>query len=319
MIDLIIPVYNGEETIGRALGSVVAQTRSRKFLVTVIDDCSTDGTAAVVKKFKGLIPLNYIKLDKNLGKPGLVRNIGIEKTHCPYIMFLDADDILAPNAAEVISRAILQQKPDFINSAFYQDNRTDEYTVISTNTFTWLHGNAYSREFLQKNNIKFDDKWNEDGSFNLKCYWLSDKKYVISQPMSYWLDNKESITRKNKNFMLDIAEDYIITYSNAIKYILNNKQDLAFDKIFKRDCAGKLAEFLQILDTIIYNKRDKNKICDVIIKYIQNLKSYNFIDKNFILLTNKYFNNYNIFTDTIRQYTLYPLLSMVKINVEEYI
>ena len=66
--------------------------------------------------------------------------------------------------------------------------------------------------------------------------------------------------------MLDIAEDYIVTYTNAIKYILKNKQNLAFDKNFKRDCAGKLAEFLQILDTIIYNKRDKNKICDVIIK-----------------------------------------------------
>ena len=82
MIDLIIPTYNNEETIGRALASIVAQTRPRKFMVTVIDDCSTDSTAAIVKKFKGLLPLQYIKLEKNLGKPGLVRNEGIKRTKC---------------------------------------------------------------------------------------------------------------------------------------------------------------------------------------------------------------------------------------------
>ena len=133
MIDLIIPAYNAENTIGRALASIVAQTRPRKFMVTVVDDGSTDATAAVVKKFKGLIPLQYIKLEENLGRPGLVRNVGIEKTNCPYIMFLDSDDILAPNAGEVLSRAILQNQPDFINSTFYQDNGTDKYNVITSN------------------------------------------------------------------------------------------------------------------------------------------------------------------------------------------
>ena len=55
MIDVIIPAYNAEDTIGRALASLVAQTRPRKFMVTVVDDCSTDCTAAIVKKFKGLL------------------------------------------------------------------------------------------------------------------------------------------------------------------------------------------------------------------------------------------------------------------------
>ena len=321
MIDLIIPTYNNEETIGRALASIVAQTRPRKFLVTVVDDCSTDSTAAVVKKFKGLLPLNYIKLEENLGKPGLVRNVGIKRTNCPYIVFLDADDMLAPIAAEVLSRAILQNKPDFINSAFYQDNRTDEYNIIDTRALTWLHGNAYSRKFLEDNNIMFDDKFNEDGSFNLRCAWMSNNKYTIDQPLCYWMDNRESITRKNKNFMEDIAEDYIVTYTNAILHILLYNNELAKDKEFSLVCANKLAEFIQFYDTILYRKREE-LITDVrfgIIKYIAVLQSFDMINKDFLNLTNRHFNRYNIFIDTVRQNTLMDYLQSFNIEWSDYV
>ena len=256
MIDVIIPAYNSEDTIGRTLASLVSQTRQRKLIVTVIDDCSTDCTAAIVKKFKGLLPLNYIKLEKNLGRPGLVRNVGIENTKCPYIIFLDADDILEPTAAEVLSRAILQHRPDYINSAFYKDNRTDEYDVVQSNRLTWLHGNVYSREFLNKNNIRFDDKWNEDGSFNLKCNWLSNKKLTIDKPLCYWMDNRESVTRKNKNFMIDIAEDYVTTYMDAIDTILTKNSELCKNFEFQIACAQKLAEFIQFYDTLIYKTKE---------------------------------------------------------------
>lgn len=322
MIDIIIPTYNNEETIGRALASIVAQTRQRKFMVTVVDDCSTDTTAAIVAKFKGLLPLNYIKLDKNLGKPGLVRNEGIKRTNCPYIMFLDADDMIDHRAAEVISRAILQNKPDFICGAFYQDNRQDQYNIIKPNYITWLHGNVYSRDFLEVNDIKFDDKWNEDGSFNLKCIWLSNKTYTIDQPLCYWMDNKDSITRKNKNFMADIAEDYIITYTNALEYILYKKPSLTDNVALNSTCAEKFAEFIELYDTIIY----KQGICDrtknlhkIIQSYVDFLLLYNIIDNNFILLTNRKFNSYNISCDTVRQNTLINYLKEFDINWSDYI
>ena len=321
MIDLIIPTYNNEETIGRALASIVAQTRPRKFMVTVVDDCSTDSTAAIVKKFKGLLPLNYIKLEKNLGKPGLVRNEGIKRTKCPYIVFLDADDILAPMAAEVLSRAILQKKPDFINSAFYQDNRTDEYNIIGTSSLTWLHGNAYSRKFLEENNIIFDDKFNEDGSFNLRCGWMSNNKYAIDQPLCYWMDNRESITRKNKEFMANIAEDYIVTYTNAILDILMKNNNLAQDREFSLVCAHKLAEFIQFYDTILYKKRNEliTNVRFAIIKYIAVLKSFDMISSDLLYLTNQHFNRYNIFVDTVRQDTLVNYLQSFDIEWSDYV
>ena len=319
MIDLIIPAYNNEDTIGRTLASILAQTRPRKFMVTVVDECSTDATAAVVAKFKGLLLLNYIKLDKNLGKPGLVRNIGIKNTKNPYIVFLDADDILAPNAAEVLSRAILQDKPDFINSAFYQDNRNDNYNIISSSTLTWLHGNIYSRKFLEKYSIKFDDKWNEDGSFNLKCFWLSENKKKIEQPMCYWMDNKESVTRKNKHFMLDIGEDYVSTYTAAIQHIVNRKPLVITDIGFINICAGKLAEFIQFIDAYNYYKINTDKLYIEINEYIRKLEEYKLITSDFLKLTNTAFNKYNIFIDFVRQDTLINYLSNIGIKWSDYV
>ena len=322
MIDVIIPAYNAEDTIGRALASLVAQTRPRKFMVTVVDDCSTDCTAAVVKKFKGLLPLNYIKLEKNLGRPGLTRNVGIENTSCPYMIFLDADDMLAPEAAEVLSRAILQNQPDFINSAFYRDNRSDNYDVIDTTALTWVHGNVYSRAFLDRNNLRFDDKWNEDGSFNLKCSWLSDKTYVIDKPMCYWMDNKESVTRKNNNFMLDIAEDFVATYVNAIYEILEKRPSVAEEKDFSKMCASKLAMFVQTYDAVV-DKEGSNiqkieNLYEQIGRYVELLKIHNLINLSFLKLTNQRFNNYTIYVDAVRQNTLPNYLRQFGINWSEY-
>lgn len=315
MIDLIIPAYNAEETIGRALGSVVAQTRQRKCIVTVVDDCSTDATAAIVQKFKGLLNINYIKLDKNLGKPGLVRNEGIKRTSCPYIMFLDADDILAPNALEVFSRITLQKKPDFVSAKFYQDNRSDKYSLITS--LTWLHGKLYKREFLKNNNIMFDDKFNEDGSFNMKCYWLADNKMIIDTPLYYWMDNKDSLTRKDNNFMANIGYDYVTTYTDAIEFILNKNNNLIKNIKFKNQCARKLAEFIHFKDELLYQESNEcGKVHKKIKEYINLMNKYNMIDKSFLIITNRHFNQANIFMDTVRQLTLIEHLSDYNINLE---
>lgn len=315
MIDLIIPTYNSEDTIERALGSVAAQTRGRKILVTIVDDCSTDNTIKIAEKFKSIIPLNILPCPRHYGKPGLVRQYGVDCTHCPYIMFLDADDALDAMAAEVASRTVLQNSPEVVFSAFYQDNRTDNYRIIHPNSLTWLHGNIYSRKFLTEKNIKFDDCFNEDGSFNLKCFHLADKVMMLDKPMYYWMDNKNSITRSNNNFMLSITYDYIKTYSDAIRHILEHKPSVIEKPNFKADCAAKLSEFFQFMDANSYYLGSVgDDIVEVTQQYIDLLNKYNMIDKTFLTTANYKFNSFNIFTTIIRQYLFYDYLDYFKVD-----
>lgn len=315
MIDLIIPMYNAEKTIGRLLGSLIGQTKSRKILVTIVDDWSTDNSIKEAERFKEFLPIRCVKSPVHYGKPGLVRQYGISITNCPYVMFADSDDMFSPLAAEMISRAILQNKPDVIFSNFRQENGEDEYKLIRYNSITWLHGNAYSRKFLEDNKIEFDDKFNEDGSFNLQCYYLSDKVYSLEEPMYYWMNNKESITRKNRNFLADIMDDYITTYSNAIKHILELKPELSKSDSFVNDCAKKFAEFLQLVDANIYYKgKVDSSTLDIIKDYLAALMNYNVCNKTFIRLANISFNNFSLFSDIVRQKLFLDYLDYLNID-----
>ena len=89
MVSVIIPSYNREKTIARAVNSVLNQTFS-DIEVIVVDDCSTDNTELVVKQ----IPdkrVHYYKLKKNSGAC-VARNKGIELANGEFIAFQDSDD-----------------------------------------------------------------------------------------------------------------------------------------------------------------------------------------------------------------------------------
>jgi len=94
-VSVIIPVYNGENTLGRCLDSVFSQTGC-SFEVIVVDDGSLDGTQDLLKRYKKTIgnTLKVIRQD-NRGAAA-ARNRGIFIAGGRYISFLDADDEFAP-------------------------------------------------------------------------------------------------------------------------------------------------------------------------------------------------------------------------------
>ncbi len=104
LVSIVIPVYNGEKTIERALDSVVNQSY-RNFEVIIIDDGSTDNTRArclpYVEKYSNFTLLSI----KNEGVSN-ARNVAVEMANGEYITFFDADDELMP--------AFLSESVDFI-------------------------------------------------------------------------------------------------------------------------------------------------------------------------------------------------------------
>lgn len=94
-IDVVIPVYNGAAYVRACVESVLAQTvRPRK--VIVVDDGSTDDTAAIVESFRARNPEVILhRLGRNRGV-SVARNAGIGLGSSRFVAFLDADDIWAP-------------------------------------------------------------------------------------------------------------------------------------------------------------------------------------------------------------------------------
>ena len=111
MISVIIPTYNREGKIIKALESV----RNQKFQdieIIVVDDGSTDSTCEVVSSIKDS-RIRYIKHEKNKGGCA-ARNTGIVNAKGEYIAFQDSDDVWYPNKLEIELKSLIKNEADIV-------------------------------------------------------------------------------------------------------------------------------------------------------------------------------------------------------------
>lgn len=96
IISAILCSYNRAALLRRALQALCTQSLAAKqFEVLLIDDGSTDGTAAVATEFQQRLPLRYIH-QPNAGLAA-AKNHGIEQAAAPIVLFVDDDDIMDPD------------------------------------------------------------------------------------------------------------------------------------------------------------------------------------------------------------------------------
>ncbi|MFN7064656.1 MAG: glycosyltransferase family 2 protein [Aquificaceae bacterium] len=93
MVSVIIPVYNGERLISRAIASALNQTW-KDLEIIVVDDCSTDRTKEIVfSEFGNLMDskILYLRNHRNMER-SFSRNRGFDVSNGKYVFFLDYDD-----------------------------------------------------------------------------------------------------------------------------------------------------------------------------------------------------------------------------------
>jgi len=95
-VSVIIPTYNSERTIRRAIKSVLAQEGINEYFtieILICDDCSTDDTLNIAKDY----PVRLFFSRVNSGGPNRGRNVGIKNATGDLIAFLDHDDVWLPD------------------------------------------------------------------------------------------------------------------------------------------------------------------------------------------------------------------------------
>jgi len=127
MISICIPTYNREKYLNTAISSVIDQVnKNYKDLLEmcISDNCSTDGTERLVKKWikKSPIPIFYKKNKKNLGLDQNFLNVA-DMTHGEYCWFLSSDDAFESDAINVAIRKI-KENPE-IDLFVLNDNAYD--------------------------------------------------------------------------------------------------------------------------------------------------------------------------------------------------
>ncbi len=107
-VSVVIPTYNRSDLVVKAIKSVLAaMTQGDEILV--IDDGSIDDTPTAVGQFGDAI--RYIKIE-NSG-PGAARHVGIRMAECPFVAFLDSDDLWVPDKLE-LQRKVLEAFPSVV-------------------------------------------------------------------------------------------------------------------------------------------------------------------------------------------------------------
>jgi glycosyltransferase involved in cell wall biosynthesis len=95
LVSVIIPSYNYREYLGQAIQSVLDQSYPQREII-VVDDGSTDGTDELCRQYE---TVRYIRVER-VGLSA-ARNIGVRASRGEFLAFLDADDLLYPNALEL--------------------------------------------------------------------------------------------------------------------------------------------------------------------------------------------------------------------------
>ena len=94
MVSVVMPTYNREKYIKKAIDSVLTQSWSGELELIIVDDCSTDNTQHVVESFCDA-RISYIKNVTNLGGGG-ARNVGARTAKGAYLAFIDSDVVWYP-------------------------------------------------------------------------------------------------------------------------------------------------------------------------------------------------------------------------------
>ena len=125
-ISVVIPAYNQEAYICDALASLARQKLGKWELeVLVVDDASTDETAALVEGFYDQLPgLKLIRQPENSGVSA-ARNAGLAAATGEYFTFLDPDDWFAPEHIAALAESLSELHVDFV--------RCDHVRVTGTN------------------------------------------------------------------------------------------------------------------------------------------------------------------------------------------
>ncbi|MCI9584123.1 MAG: glycosyltransferase family 2 protein [Clostridium sp.] len=208
-ISVILPVYQAERTLKRAVESVRSQTFEEWELI-IVNDGSTDASEAIARRYSKLdTRIHLLSQTKNQG-PSKCRNLGIRKAKGKYITFLDADDWISKNELKSAYRAAEKEKADIVVWGIRQeiegmnsyarlysaqkvlDDREEILEEISIldrdKIFSYVWNKLYLKERMEHDPFE-DTMLNEDFLFNMKVFPKCRRLVVIQKAMYHYVQN----------------------------------------------------------------------------------------------------------------------------------
>lgn len=231
-LSVIVPVYNRETYIDRAMKSVLSQTLS-DLEVLVINDGSTDHSLQKLEKWNRVDSRIHVIDTENKGVSA-ARNLGMHKAVGKYLTFLDVDDYLEPDAYEKMVTSLEKKESQAVLCSFFSESGKEKKEellpwktgtiltlkeiweqlipwmikvypedVVPTNIFGAVWRICVDRKAWKQTEVMFDPliQIAEDFDFSIRLYSKLEKISIIREPLYHyvrWEDTTLSSYRKNQ-------------------------------------------------------------------------------------------------------------------------
>lgn len=287
-ISIIVPIYNVEPYLKRCVDSLVKQ-KYKNIEILLIDDCSTDGSAAIAKKYEKEYSkiCRFIQREKN-GGLSAARNTGIEASTGEWIVFVDSDDWVTSDYVSALYEVALEDKSDIVMSSiyyYYSNGNCREISPFADLTTEsgqkekvalcrpYAVTRLFRKKFLLDAGLEFPTNvWRaaEQGLI-IPLLTRTSKISILNKPMYYYYQRMDSNSNKNhKN--VDIS-----FYPKSCKNVENNSMPGYEQELEYRAISDLMYGLIMIM---IRSGKGKSEICREIDCFKKNYPDW---DKNIYL------------------------------------
>ena len=213
-LSIIVPFYNVEPYIEECIRSAYNQNiPDEDYEVICVDDCSPDGSCAIVEQLQKEYPTLKLICHKENKKLGGARNTGLKEAQGKYIWFVDSDDYIYPNVLRLLLETAENNVLDILQfdhvrggvrsnkEIHLSEIKTGESYLFNNISQDWFYkiGGAwrqlFSRDFLETNQLRYiEGAMYEDTDYLLHAFLLAEKVQHISIDAYHYRINNESVT-----------------------------------------------------------------------------------------------------------------------------
>lgn len=272
-LSVIVPVHNAERYIKACVTSILNQESRYRIQLILVNDGSTDRTAELLTEYLDMPDVVVVDFHDG-GSAGKARNEGLLHAKGKYLMFVDSDDMLCPQAVETLMETAQRENADVVQGGwqYMDENGIHGHVQIyeeAVYTGRWRAdcfdlpgmpwGKVYKRELFSK--IRFPSNYTcfEDTIIHFLVFRSAGKIASIKENVYLWRKNSSGITSTNQGRPSAIQGYWIVEEMLDRDRLLG----LPHDRLFAESLTMQLSNYcyanLRGLDET--KKRDIFRLC----------------------------------------------------------